>query len=174
MSVRDTPHDIGSELLEHDWFLALDPVHQALLREGASVRYYEAGACIAPRGEPTLHWFGVHTGLIMLAVYDAEGRGATFSGVPAGGWFGEGSVIKRELRRYDVVAVRASSLILVPVDLFHRLLAESLSFNAFVIRSSTSAWGNLSPPSRTSACWPSMRKWRNRSRSYSTPCYIRA
>jgi len=131
---RDLPCDTGMALLEHAWFLALDPAHQALLREGASVRRYEAGACIAPRGEPTLHWFGVHTGLIKLAVYDAEGRGATFSGVPAGGWFGEGSVIKRELRRYDVVAVRASRLILVPVELFHRLLAESLSFNAFVIR----------------------------------------
>lgn len=131
---RDLPCDTGMALLEHDWFLALDLAHQALLREGASVRHYEAGACIAPRGEPTLHWFGVHTGLIKLAVYDAEGRGATFSGVAAGGWFGEGSVIKRELRRYDVVAVRASSLILVPVELFHRLLAESLSFNAFVIR----------------------------------------
>ncbi|MCC7704750.1 Crp/Fnr family transcriptional regulator [Janthinobacterium sp. GW460P] len=122
------------ELDSHDWFAALDARHQALLRAGSVLRHFEAGAFITRRGEPSAHWIGVHTGLIKLAVYNADGRGATFSGVPAGGWSGEGSVLKRELRRYDVVAVRASSIILVPVDLFHLLLAESLSFNAFVIR----------------------------------------
>lgn len=122
------------ELDSHDWFTALDARHQTLLRADSVLRHYEAGAFITRRGEPSAHWIGVHTGLIKLAVYNADGRGATFSGVPAGGWCGEGSVLKRELRRYDVVAVRASRIILVPVDLFHLLLAESLSFNAFVIR----------------------------------------
>ena len=122
------------ELDSHEWFTALDSGHQALLRGGSVIRHVEAGAFITRRGEPSQHWIGVHTGLIKLAVYNADGRGATFSGVPAGGWCGEGSVLKRELRRYDVVAVRASDIILVPVELFHLLLAESLSFNAFVIR----------------------------------------
>ena len=123
-----------AELDSHDWFSALDARHQSLLRAQSSVRHYEAGAIITRRGEPSQHWIGVHTGLIKLAVYNADGRGATFSGVPAGGWCGEGSVLKRELRRYDVVAVRAADIILVPAELFHLLLAESLSFNAFVIR----------------------------------------
>ncbi|TNC72688.1 Crp/Fnr family transcriptional regulator [Janthinobacterium lividum] len=122
------------ELDSHDWFAALDPRHQTLLRAGSVLRHVEAGAVITRRGEPSVHWIGVHTGLIKLAVYNADGRGATFSGVPAGGWCGEGSVLKRELRRYDVVAVRAADILLVLVDLFHLLLAESLSFNAFVIR----------------------------------------
>lgn len=122
------------ELDSHDWFPALDARHQTLLRAGSVLRHFEAGTFITRRGEPSAHWIGVHTGLIKLAVYNADGRGATFSGVPAGGWCGEGSVLKRELRRYDVVAVRASSILLVPVELFHLLLAESLSFNAFVIR----------------------------------------
>ena len=122
------------ELDSHAWFQALDAGHQALLRAGSELRQVEAGAYVTRRGEPSQHWIGVHAGLIKLAVYNADGRGATFSGVPAGGWCGEGSVLKRELRRYDVVAVRAANIILVPVDLFHLLLAESLSFNAFVIR----------------------------------------
>lgn len=122
------------EFDSHDWFAALDARHQSLLRAQSAVRHCEAGAVITRRGEPSQHWIGVHTGLIKLAVYNADGRGATFSGVPAGGWCGEGSVLKRELRRYDVVAVRASDIILVPAELFHLLLAESLSFNAFVIR----------------------------------------
>ena len=134
MDSNDSVDRTVPELDSHDWFAALDASHQALLRAGSVLRHYEAGAFITRRGEPSAHWIGVHTGLIKLAVYNADGRGATFSGVPAGGWCGEGSVLKRELRRYDVVAVRAADIILVPADLFHLLLAESLSFNAFVIR----------------------------------------
>ena len=134
MDSNDSVDRAVPELDSHDWFTALDARHQALLRAGSVLRHYEAGAFITRRGEPSAHWIGVHTGLIKLAVYNADGRGATFSGVPAGGWCGEGSVLKRELRRYDVVAVRAANIILVPVELFHLLLAESLSFNAFVIR----------------------------------------
>ena len=134
MDSNDSVDRAVPELDSHDWFTALDAGHQALLRTGSVIRHVEAGAFITRRGEPSAHWIGVHTGLIKLAVYNADGRGATFSGVPAGGWCGEGSVLKRELRRYDVVAVRAANIILVPVDLFHLLLAESLSFNAFVIR----------------------------------------
>ena len=134
MDSNDSVERAMPELDSHDWFAALDPRHQTLLRTGSVIKHYEAGAVITRRGEPSAHWIGVHTGLIKLAVYNADGRGATFSGVPAGGWCGEGSVLKRELRRYDVVAVRAADIILVHVDLFHLLLAESLSFNAFVIR----------------------------------------
>lgn len=134
MDSNDSVISAVPELDSHDWFAALDARHQALLRAASVVKHYEAGAVITRRGEPSAHWIGVHAGLIKLAVYNADGRGATFSGVPAGGWCGEGSVLKRELRRYDVVAVRAADIILVPADLFHLLLAESLSFNAFVIR----------------------------------------
>ncbi|UQV44498.1 Crp/Fnr family transcriptional regulator [Janthinobacterium lividum] len=134
MDSNDSVDRAVPELDSHDWFTALDSRHQALLRAGSVLRHYEAGAFITRRGEPSAHWIGVHTGLIKLAIYNVDGRGATFSGVPAGGWCGEGSVLKRELRRYDVVAVRAADIILVPADLFHLLLAESLSFNAFVIR----------------------------------------
>jgi CRP/FNR family cyclic AMP-dependent transcriptional regulator len=134
MDSNDSAGRTVPELDSHDWFAALDARHQSSLREQSVARHYEASAIITRRGEPSQHWIGVHTGLIKLAVYNADGRGATFSGVPAGGWCGEGSVLKRELRRYDVVAVRASDIILVPAELFHLLLAESLSFNAFVIR----------------------------------------
>ncbi|MDN2712098.1 Crp/Fnr family transcriptional regulator [Janthinobacterium sp. SUN118] len=134
MDSKEMTGSAVAELDSHDWFLALETRHQSLLRAQSIIRQHEAGAVITRRGEPSQHWIGVHTGLIKLAVYNADGRGATFSGVPAGGWCGEGSVLKRELRRYDVVAVRASTIILVPADLFHLLLAESLSFNAFVIR----------------------------------------
>jgi CRP-like cAMP-binding protein len=104
--------------------------HRALAAPPPSCALADA---FARRGERSEYWIGVHEGLIKLAVYNVDGRSSTFSGVPEGGWCGEGSVIKREARRYDVIAIRASQILLVPADTFHRLMAESLPFNAFVI-----------------------------------------
>src|SRR5262245_50060501 len=100
-------------LAGHAWFTALAPEHQALAASETEVHDFAAGAFIARRGEPSRHWIGVDSGLIKLAVYTPDGRGCTFSGVPAGGWCGEGSVIKREIRRYDVIAIRDSRVLLV-------------------------------------------------------------
>ena len=122
------------QLGKHDWFVALSPAHQSLVQSTVVVQRFAAGAFVAHRGQSSQYWIGVHSGLIKLAVYSVEGRGATFSGVPAGGWCGEGSVIKRELRRYDVIALRDSEIMLVPAEIFHALLAQSLPFTAFVIR----------------------------------------
>ncbi|MFJ2990778.1 Crp/Fnr family transcriptional regulator [Collimonas sp. NPDC087041] len=121
------------QLRQHDWFSALSAPHQSLVQSTIVVQRFGAGEFIARRGELSQYWIGVHSGLIKLAVYSVEGRGATFSGVPEGGWCGEGSVIKRELRRYDVIAIRDSEIMLVPAEIFHTLLAESLPFTAFVI-----------------------------------------
>ena len=88
MDSKDIAGSAGQELDSHDWFAALDTHHQALLRAGSTLKHFPAGAFITRRGEPSLHWVGVHTGLIKLAVYNADGRAATFSGVPAGGWCG--------------------------------------------------------------------------------------
>jgi CRP-like cAMP-binding protein len=62
-----------------------------------------------------------------------SGRPTTFIGIPSGGWFGEGSVLKNEIRPYDVVALRESHLVQVPALTFHWLLGASLPFNRFLI-----------------------------------------
>lgn len=120
-------------LQQYDWFAALAPEHRALAAATTQLARYAADAFVARRGELSQYWIGVQEGLIKLAVYNIDGRSSTLSGVPQGGWCGEGSVIKREPRRYDVIALRASQILLVPADTFHRLMAESLPFNAFVI-----------------------------------------
>ncbi|MDR6584127.1 CRP-like cAMP-binding protein [Herbaspirillum frisingense] len=120
-------------LQQYDWFAALSAEHRALAAATTQLSRFAADAFVARRGERSDYWIGVHEGLIKLAVYNIDGRSSTLSGVPEGGWCGEGSVIKREPRRYDVIAIRASQILLVPADTFHRLMAESLPFNAFVI-----------------------------------------
>jgi len=115
------------------WFVALEARHQDLVLATSRAEQVPNGAWIARRNAPSDYWLGVHTGLLKLAIYNESGRSCTFSGVPPGGWFGEGSVIKRELRKYDVVAIQPSLVLLVPTATFHALLSASLPFSHFVI-----------------------------------------
>jgi CRP/FNR family transcriptional regulator, cyclic AMP receptor protein len=125
------------------WFRALAEEHQALVLSTSHAEHREGGAWIARRQAPSDHWIGVHTGLLKLAIYNASGRSCTLSGVPPGGWFGEGSVIKRELRKYDVAAIQPSLVMFVPSATFHALLGSSLPFTGFVIRQLNNRMGEF-------------------------------
>lgn len=57
----------------------------------------------------------------------------TFAGIPAGGWFGEGTLLKRECYRYNISPLRRSLVAGIPVESFHWLLDHSLGFNRFVM-----------------------------------------
>ena len=64
---------------------------------------------------------------------NAEGQTMTYTGLPPGGWFGEGTVLKRESYRYNIQALRRSIVAGLPVDTFHWLLGQSIGFNRFVM-----------------------------------------
>jgi CRP/FNR family cyclic AMP-dependent transcriptional regulator len=49
------------------------------------------------------------------------------------GWLGEGSVLKRELRPYEVVTLRDSWIALMPMKTFDWLFETSLAFNHFLV-----------------------------------------
>jgi CRP-like cAMP-binding protein len=51
----------------------------------------------------------------------------------AGAWFGEGSVLKNEARRYDVVALRDTRLALMDRSTFLWLFENSVGFNRFLV-----------------------------------------
>jgi CRP/FNR family cyclic AMP-dependent transcriptional regulator len=57
----------------------------------------------------------------------------TYTGLPSGGWFGEGTALKRESYRYNVQALRASVVAGLPIHHFHWLLDHSIGFNRFVM-----------------------------------------
>ena len=57
----------------------------------------------------------------------------TYAGLPPGGWFGEGTTIKREPYRYNIQALRKSVVAGLPIDSFHWLLDHSIGFNRFVM-----------------------------------------
>jgi CRP-like cAMP-binding protein len=84
-------------------------------------------------GRPVTYWFGVIEGLLKMSSDNAQGQTITFSGRPPGGWFGEGTVLKREIYRYNIQALRRSVVAGLPVDTFHWLLDHSIGFNRFVM-----------------------------------------
>lgn len=84
-------------------------------------------------GDPAEHWFGVIDGLIKMSVSQPDGKHSTFTGVTAGGWAGEGSLLKADRWRYDGVAVRNTRLACVPRHSFERLVSTNLAFNRFLL-----------------------------------------
>jgi CRP-like cAMP-binding protein len=95
---------------------------------------YAAGAMVCRKGEPVDAWIGVLEGLVKINAVSAEGKAVTFTGVSAGGWLGEGSLLKTEPRRYDVVALRDSRIARMPRSTFEWLLDSSIGFNRFLLR----------------------------------------
>lgn len=84
-------------------------------------------------GRPVTYWFGVVEGLLKMSSDNSQGVTMTFTGVPPGGWFGEGTALKREQYRYNIQALRKSVVAGIPVDTFHWLLDHSIGFNRFVM-----------------------------------------
>lgn len=96
-------------------------------------RCVPAGGFVCRRGEEVEHWIGVIDGLVKMASLSAEGKPITFTGVPSGGWFGEGSLLKDEPRRYDIIALRDSQIAYMPRATFMWLLDSSIEFNRFLL-----------------------------------------
>lgn len=91
------------------------------------------GEYICRTGRPVTYWFGVVDGLLKMSSDNAEGQTMTFTGIPPGGWFGEGTALKRETYRYNIQALRKSMVAGLHVDTFHWLLDHSIGFNRFVM-----------------------------------------
>jgi CRP/FNR family transcriptional regulator, cyclic AMP receptor protein len=92
------------------------------------------GELLCRVGKPATYWFGVIDGLLKMSNDTAQGVPVTFTGVPPGGWFGEGTVIKREVYRYNIQALRTSLVAGISVETFHWLLDRSIPFNRYVMQ----------------------------------------
>lgn len=93
----------------------------------------EKGDVLLRAGEPVKGWYAVLTGLVKLQTRALDGRLSVFLGVAAGDWFGEGSALKSESRRYEVVALRETALLCLPLPVFDELRAASLEFNQALV-----------------------------------------
>lgn len=115
------------------WARELRPEELQRVRSAILVRDLQPGCYACHKGDPANVWIGVIDGLVKLVSLSPCGKSVTFAAAPAGSWFGEGSVLKREARKYDVVALRESRVALMPEATFFWLLDTSIPFNRFIL-----------------------------------------
>lgn len=115
------------------WGAALAGEHLARVAAESTEVQVAANGYVCRAGEPVDAWLGVIDGMVKMMISTPAGRASTFTSIPAGGWFGEGSLLKTEPRRYDVVALRESRVVRVPRRTFEWLLNTSLPFNRFLL-----------------------------------------
>jgi len=115
------------------WFRVLNDEQRSRVERDVAVHPVPAGTIIERKGELAQVWIGVLAGLVKVSVGNAEGKVASLTGVPAGGWIGEGSLLKREVRKYDVVALRDSVVARLPAATFDWLLDTSIPFNRYLL-----------------------------------------
>ncbi|MCJ7799479.1 MAG: Crp/Fnr family transcriptional regulator [Polaromonas sp.] len=123
----------SDELRGIPWLPLLQPEERARAVAELLVGDAAAGDYVCRVGRPVTYWFGVVEGLLKMSADNAQGITMTFSGVPSGGWFGEGTALKRESYRYNVQALRKSVVAGLSVTSFHWLLDHSIGFNRFVM-----------------------------------------
>lgn len=116
------------------WARDLAEDELARAASGVTERRYPKGAYICHKGDRADHWTGIVTGLAKMSAVSSGGKAITYTGIGAGAWFGEGTVLKDEARKYDVEALRETHLLLMNKATFHWLCENSVGFNRFLVR----------------------------------------
>ena len=124
----------ANELADIAWLQGLLPNERERALADLKVVKVEVGELLCRVGRPVTYWFGVIDGLLKTSNDTSIGIPITFTGLPPGGWFGEGTVIKREAYRYNIQALRRSTVAGLTVDTFHWLLDRSIPFNRFILQ----------------------------------------
>jgi CRP/FNR family transcriptional regulator, cyclic AMP receptor protein len=115
------------------WIHSLTPEERRRVEQETSARPVVKGATVCRKGEPVDHWLGVIEGFATITMANAAGKLLNAIVVPAMGWFGEGSMLKDEPRRYDAVAVRDSLIAYMPRSTFRWLVDNNIGFVRFLL-----------------------------------------
>ena len=124
---------LGRFLSASRWSASLSVDELRRVESEIMVKKISAGGYVCRKGEPVDAWIGVISGLAKMSLFSASGKLTTLTGVPSGGWFGEGSIMKDEARKYDIMALRACQVAYMPRATFMRLLNTNIGFNRFLI-----------------------------------------
>jgi CRP-like cAMP-binding protein len=115
------------------WLGLIEAEHQARVVADLRVIDVQPGEVLCRVGRAAVWWLGVIDGLLKMSNDSAEGLPITFTGITSGGGFGEGTLLKNEVYRYNIQALRPSVVAGIPADTFHWLLGRSIAFNRFVM-----------------------------------------
>ena len=124
-------------LLEHlhatIWGRVLSREEMARVEADCFEQFVPKGGFVCRKGEALENWVGIIEGLVKINNFSPSGKSVTFTGVTAGGWFGEGSLLKDAFHKYDVMALRDTRVARMPRATFEWLLEGSLPFNRFLL-----------------------------------------
>lgn len=120
-------------LTTQPWFAALPRVTQMRVNESLVRTTGKRGDVMLQANAPVLGCYAVLSGLIKVQAVPVKGKSSSFVGVACGDWFGEGSALKTEPRRYEVIALRDTELLCLPLTEFDHLRATSIEFNQFLV-----------------------------------------
>jgi CRP/FNR family transcriptional regulator, cyclic AMP receptor protein len=123
----------AAELAGIPWLSLLSDTDRREATAALQVGNAEAGDRVCRAGAPSTFWFGVVDGLLKMSNVGPDGHPITYTGIPPGAWFGEGTLLKREVYRYNIEALRKSTVAGLPIAVFWQLLERSIPFNRFVM-----------------------------------------
>lgn len=115
------------------WSRGLTAAEMQMARAGVTLKAFRTNEFVCMRGDEFPYWTGVVSGLIRVGNVSRDGKAVSFTGFTAGAWFGEGTMLKNETRRYDAVALRESRIALMDHATFHWLFENSVAFNRFLV-----------------------------------------
>ena len=121
------------ELAMVPWLPLLNADERRRVVSALEVAEAEPGDFVCKFGRQANFWFGVIDGLLKMSNDGSQGAPMTFTGVPAGGWFGEGTLLKHEAYRYNIEPLRKSVVSGLPIADFEWLLERSIPFNRYVM-----------------------------------------
>ena len=124
--------DITRFLESWTWYRQLPANLRALTLSTASEQRAEPGDYVAREGTPCTHWYGLLQGYLQMYVVGSDGSETTLYCLRTGEWGGDGSLLKKELWRYDLRALTTAQICRIPAPTFQALRNASLPFNHFL------------------------------------------
>jgi len=116
------------------WSRDLNDEELERARRSIIEKSFSQGDYVCHRGDRLDAWTGIASGLMKLSTTSHSGKTVTLAGIRAGGWFGEGSLLKNEPRNYDLVALRETRLAFMNRPAFNWLFENSVAFNRYLVR----------------------------------------
>lgn len=148
------------------WARELTPEQMARVEADTFETFVPKGGYVCRKGDMVENWIGIIDGMVKMNNFSANGKSVTFTGVPPGGWFGEGTVLKNEILKYDATALRDSRIARMPASTFMWLLDNSLPFTRFLLMQLNERLGQfiamvendrlLNPDTRVARCLASL------------------
>ena len=131
---RSASVSVDALLADSTWFRQINEAARQQVRADIVERSISAGESLDHQGESQRHWYGVLEGLLKWSINAHDGRTVTLGGQSAGSWFGEGTLLREQPRRADLVALRHSRVAMLPFETFDWLRRTEAEFNEFLLR----------------------------------------